>query len=164
MTLEWCEEFALAIQVIASLLMNLVRALHLRVASDAVLAPFHVDRGKIYARQRFAQSKFVDEERIVQAIEMTRFPVPKEPAYQETATEGALVRAADLISQLASLFYHRKLNALHAEFAEIGITERLGCQNPADLAGMYTDFYKLQVEPFVQDAIRFLELTTEGKQ
>jgi hypothetical protein len=29
---------------------------------------------------------------------------------------------------------------------------------------MYTNFYKTQVEPYVQDAIRFLELTTEGKQ
>jgi hypothetical protein len=135
-----------------------------RGASDAVLAPYHVDRGKIYARQRFGQSKFVDEERIIQAIEMTRFPVPKDPAYQETGTEGALVRAADLIGQLADPFYHRKLNALHAEFTENGMIEKLGCQNPADLAVMYTDFYKVQVEPFIQDAIRFLELTTEGKQ
>jgi hypothetical protein len=135
-----------------------------RGASDAVLAPYHVDRGKIYARQRFAKSKIVNAERIAQAIEMTRFPVPKEPAYQETSTEGALVRAADLIGQLADPFYHRKLNALYAEFAEIGMTNKLGCQNPADLAVMYTDFYKFQVAPYIRDAIRFLELTTEGKQ
>ena len=37
-----------------------------RGASDAVLAPYHVDRGKIYARQRFAKSKIVNEERIAQ--------------------------------------------------------------------------------------------------
>jgi hypothetical protein len=135
-----------------------------RGASDAVLAPYHVDRGKIYARQRFARSKFVDAERITQAIEMTRFPVPKDPAYEETATEAALVRAADLIGQLADPFYHRKLNALHAEFVETGIAEKLGCRNPADLADLYTDFYKFQVEPYIQEAIRFLELTTEGKQ
>ena len=135
-----------------------------RGASDAVLAPYHIDRGKLYARQRFAQSKFVDGERIAKAIEMTRFPVPNDPAYQETGTEAALVRAADLIGQLADPFYHRKLNALHAEFTEIGAAEKLGCANPADLAGMYTNFYKTQVEPYVQDALRFLELTTEGKQ
>ena len=135
-----------------------------RGASDAVLAPFHIDRGKIYARQRFASSKFVDEERIAAAIEMTRFPVPKDPAYQETDTEGALVRAADLIGQLADPFYHRKLNALYAEFAENGTNERLGCKTPADLAVLYTDFFKLQVEPFIDSAVRYLELTTEGKQ
>lgn len=38
-----------------------------RGASDAVLAPYHVDRRKLYARQRFAQSKFVDGERIAAA-------------------------------------------------------------------------------------------------
>jgi hypothetical protein len=135
-----------------------------RGASDAVLAPYHVDRGKIYARQRFGSSKFVDEERIVVAIEMTRFPVPAEPAYQQTNTEGALVRAADLIGQLADPFYHRKLNALYAEMAESGMAEKLGCKNPADLASMYTNFFKVRVEPFIQDAIRYLELTTEGKQ
>lgn len=135
-----------------------------RGASDAVLAPYHVDRGKMYARQRFSSSKFVDEERIARCIEMTRFPVPKDPAYQETNTEAALVRAADLIGQLADPFYHRKLNALFAEFSENGANEQLGCKCPADLAMLYTDFFKTQVEPYVQDAMRYLELTTEGKQ
>jgi hypothetical protein len=41
-----------------------------RGASDAVLAPYHIDRGKLYACQRFAQSKFVDGERIATAVEM----------------------------------------------------------------------------------------------
>jgi hypothetical protein len=44
---------------------------------------------KIYARQRFASSKFINEERMVEAIEMTRFPVPNDPAYQVTNTEPA---------------------------------------------------------------------------
>ena len=44
------------------------------------------------------------------------------------------------------------------------MTDKLGCQNPADLAVMYTDFYNVQVAPYTPDAIRFLELTTEGKQ
>ena len=135
-----------------------------RGASDAVLAPFHVDRGKIYARQRFESSKFVYAERIIAAIEMTRFPVPKDALYQETNSEGALVRAADLIGQLGDPFYHRKLNALYAEFTENGMAEKLGCKCPSDLAVLYTDFYRSQVEPFIQDAIRYLELTTEGKQ
>ncbi len=135
-----------------------------RGASDAVLAPYHVDRGKIYARQRFGPSRMIDEERIASAIEMTRFPVPQETEYQKTNTEGALVRAADLIGQLADPFYHRKLIALHAEFRENGMSEKLGCKTPADLSAMYTEFFKSQVEPYIQDAIRYLELTTEGKQ
>ncbi|UCI08092.1 metal-dependent phosphohydrolase [Mesorhizobium sp. B1-1-8] len=135
-----------------------------RGASDAVLAPYHIDRAKMYARQRFASSKFIDEERIVEAIEMTRFPVPNDPAYRVTNTEPALVRAADLIGQLADPFYHRKLTALFAEFSEIGTAEKLGCRTAADLGAIFTDFFTLQVEPYIGDAIRYLELTTEGKQ
>lgn len=135
-----------------------------RGASDAVLAPYHIERGKIYALQRFGPSQFVDAKRVSEAIEMTRFPVPKDPAYQVTNTEGALVRAADLIGQLADPFYHRKLTALYAEFAETGMVDQLECRNPADLAAMYSEFFKAQVEPYIQDAIVYLELTTEGKQ
>jgi hypothetical protein len=135
-----------------------------RGASDAVLAPYHIERAKIYARQRFGSSKFVDEERIVAAIEMTRFPVPSDPAYQATDTEPALVRAADLIGQLADPFYHRKLPALFAEFSETGMVEKLGCKTAADLGAIFSDFFTLKVEPYIGDAIRYLELTTEGKQ
>ncbi|MFC3321425.1 hypothetical protein [Mesorhizobium cantuariense] len=55
-----------------------------RGASDAVLAPYHIERAKMYARQRFASSKFINEERIVEAIEMTRFPVPNDPTRSPT--------------------------------------------------------------------------------
>ncbi|MGA9434463.1 MAG: hypothetical protein WBV62_09530, partial [Roseobacter sp.] len=85
-----------------------------RGASDAFLAPYHVDRGKIYARQRFAASSLIDEERIAAAIEYTRFPVPDEPAYSDTTSEAALVRAADLIGQIADPFYHRKIGGLYS--------------------------------------------------
>jgi len=95
---------------------------------------------------------------------MTRFPVPNDPAYQVTNTEPALVRAADLIGQLADPFYHRKLTALFAEFSETGMAEKLGCKTAADLGAIFSDFFTLQVEPYIGDAIRYLELTTEGKQ
>ena len=85
-----------------------------RGASDAFLAPYHIDRGKIYARQRFAKSSLIDEERIAHAIEYTRFPVPDDPAYAETTSEAALVRAADLIGQIADPFYHRKIGGLYS--------------------------------------------------
>src|SRR5919112_6189553 len=46
-----------------------------RGASDAFLAPYHVERGKIMVRERFASVPLIDEERIALAIELTRFPV-----------------------------------------------------------------------------------------
>ncbi len=135
-----------------------------RGASDAFLAPYHIERGKIYARERFEGSEYVDEERIVRSIELTRFPVPDGDDYQETESEAALVRAADLIGQMADPFYHRKINALYYEFVETGLAETLGYHSPADLFENYPEFFWESVQPYIQPAIRYLELTTEGKQ
>ena len=140
------------------------RVLVPRGASDAFLAPYHVERGKLAVRARFASHGTVDAERIVRAIERTRFPVPEGRDHAATDDEAGLVRAADLIGQLADPFYHRKLTALFAEFSETGMAEKLGCKTAADLGAIFSDFFTLQVEPYIGDAIRYLELTTEGKQ
>jgi hypothetical protein len=84
-----------------------------RGASDAFLAPRHVERGKIVVRERFAPVPFVDEERVATAIELTRFPVPDDDDHAATDTEAGLVRAADLIGQLGDPLYLCKLNALY---------------------------------------------------
>jgi hypothetical protein len=135
-----------------------------RGASDASLGPYHVDRSKIAVRERFGSHPIIDAERIARAIELTRFPVPDDDDHRETDTEAGLVRAADLIGQLADPFYPRKLNALFHEFEEIGCNARLGYKSPADIADAYPRFFWTKVEPFVSDAITYLALTVEGRQ
>jgi hypothetical protein len=135
-----------------------------RGASDAYLAPYHVSRSQIVVRKRFALNSLIDAERVARAIELTRFPVPADDDHAETDTEAGLVRAADLIGQLGDPFYPRKLNALFHEFAEIGINEKLGYASPADVADRYPRFFWDKVEPYIGDAIRYLELTMEGRQ
>lgn len=135
-----------------------------RGASDAILAPYHVARGMIYVRDRFADAKFIDEERIARAIEFTQFPVPDDPRFRETDSEPALVRAADLIGQLADPFYHRKITGLYHEFVETGVAQKLGYQSPMDLLEQYPEFFWSRVEPHLGSALRYLELTIEGKQ
>lgn len=135
-----------------------------RGASDASLGPHHIDRSKIAVRERFASHPTIDAERIARAIEVTRFPVPDDSDHQETSTEAGLVRAADLIGQLADPFYPRKLNALFYEFEEIGCAVQLGYKSPADIADVYPRFFWSKVEPFVGDAIAYLGLTIEGRQ
>jgi hypothetical protein len=135
-----------------------------RGASDAVLAPYHVDRGMMYARERFAASELIDEERIARAIEFTRFPVPPNPRFAATDSEPALVRAADLIGQMADPFYHRKINRLYHEFVEIGLARQLGYETPMDLVEQYPEFFWSQVQPYIGTALRYLEQTIEGKQ
>lgn len=135
-----------------------------RGASDAFLTPYHVDRGKIFVRERLGPVPFIDEERVVKAIELTRFPVPESSDHAETDTEAGLVRAADLIGQLADPNYPQKLTALYYEFLETGICERLGYGSAADLADAYPAFYWESVRPYIGDALGYLELTQEGKQ
>jgi hypothetical protein len=95
---------------------------------------------------------------------LTRFPVPKDEDHAETDTEAGLVRAADLIGQLGDPLYPRKLNALFHEFAEIGINQKLGYASPADVSERYPSFFWSKVEPYIGDAIRYLEYTMEGRQ
>jgi hypothetical protein len=135
-----------------------------RGASDAFLAPYHIDRGKIYARNRFAGSRLIDEERIADAIEYTRFPVPDDLAYADTTSEAALVRAADLIGQIADPFYHRKIGGLYYEFVETGFAEKLGYKTPMDLMEQFPQFFWKQVQPLIGPALMHLEQTMEGKQ
>ena len=135
-----------------------------RGASDAFLTPYHIERGKIFARHRCAHIRLLDAERIARAIELTRFPVPKDNDHAETDTEPGLVRAADLIGQLADPFYPRKLNALYHEFAETGVAEQLGYKTPADVAEHYPRFFWEKVEPYIGDALQHLSRTVDGKQ
>jgi len=133
-------------------------------ASDAVLAPYHVDRAILYVRERFGPSEFVDEERIARAIEFTRFPVPEDPKFLDTESEPALLRAADLIGQMADPFYNRKITGLYHEFVETGMARELGYTSPNDLIEQYPSFFWSQVRPYIGPALRHLEATIEGKQ
>jgi hypothetical protein len=135
-----------------------------RGASDASLAPYHIDRSKIAVRERFGAHPLIDAERLARAIELTRFPVPQDDDHRETQTEAGLVRAADLIGQLADPFYPRKLNALFYEFQEIGLNSQLGYNSPADIAVSYPRFFWTKVQPYVPEAMSCLALTVEGRQ
>lgn len=135
-----------------------------RGASDAFLTPYHVDRSKIAVRERFKNVAEIDGERIARAIEHTRFPIPDDVAHAEIDTEPGLLRAADLIGQLADPYYPAKLNALYYEFAEIGYNKTLGYNSPADLCECYPTFFWEKVEPYVGPALRYLDNTLEGKQ
>lgn len=135
-----------------------------RGATDAYLAPYHVDRAKIYARHRFAGCDLIDPERIAQAIEYTRFPVPDDPAYACFESEPALVRAADLIGQIADPYYLRKISGLYHEFLETGFASKLGFSSPMDLVEQFPSFFHQQVEPLIGPALEHLGQTPDGKE
>ena len=139
-------------------------------STDASLAPYHVDRSKLFVSDRFGRSALIeatiglDSELICSYIEVTRFPSPDEEFYKDTKGYGGLVRAADFIGQLGDPNQQRKAPALYHEFEEIGANEKLGYSSPGDLRNTYAKFYWEQVSPYLQDALKYLQMTQEGKQ
>jgi hypothetical protein len=135
-----------------------------RGSSDAALLPYHVDRSKMFVMERIEGIAQLDKHRIARAVEGTRFPVTIPSEDEECDEEAALLRAADLIGQLGDPHYIRKANALYHEFEEAGLNRQLGYSSPADLINLYPQFYWNSVSPHVQTAIRYLNVTSSGRQ
>ncbi|HEX9324662.1 MAG TPA: metal-dependent phosphohydrolase, partial [Xanthobacteraceae bacterium] len=105
----------------------------------------------------------LDAERIARAINITRFP-PDPAEQQDSEEEGWLVRAADLVGQLGDPHYLRKSNALFYEFEECGLNRQLGYTSPADIVEKYPQFFYNSIAPRIQTAIRYLNVTSSGRQ
>jgi hypothetical protein len=134
-----------------------------RGASDAALAPYHVERSKIFVFERFDKNPLLDPARIAAAIEMTRFPIPEDRT-EVSGLEPRLVQAADLIGQLGDPLYSRKANALYWEFEEIGTNRQLGYSSPADIVEKYPAFFWDSVSMHLDDGIKYLNMTASGRQ
>lgn len=131
-----------------------------RGSSDAGLMNHHVDRSKLYVMRRLTGTP-LDSQRIADAIEGTRFPPRVD---QLCGEEASIVRAADFIGQLGDPNYIRKSNALYHEFEEVGINRQLGYNSPADIVNRYPQFYWNSVAPHIQTEIRYLNMTSSGRQ
>ena len=132
-----------------------------RGSSDAGLMQYHVDRSKLYVMKRVEGHPLLNRQRIADAIEGTRFP-PRDG--QEFGEEASIVRAADFIGQLGDPNYIRKANALYHEFEEVGMNRQLGYDSPADIVHRYPQFYFNCVAPHIQTEIRYLNMTSSGRQ
>jgi hypothetical protein len=132
--------------------------------TDAALTPYHVDRTKQFVRARFADNGNLDTERIAELIERTRFPVPDDDDHRSTGDYPGLLRAADLIGQLATPYYLQRLSALFYEFEETGVNRKLGCANPGELRRDYPSFFWRHAFPVLGDALRYLKATAEGRK
>lgn len=138
-----------------------------RGSSDAALAPYHVERSKLFVLDRIAAIEELDGARIARAIGYTQFPYETSSDEKEDDKDdeaGALLRAADLIGQLGDPHYLRKANALYHEFEEIGLNKQLGYESPADIVDKYPQFYWNRISPHIQTAIRYLNVTSRGRQ
>ncbi|MGB7454405.1 MAG: metal-dependent phosphohydrolase, partial [Pseudolabrys sp.] len=135
-------------------------------ATDASMTPYHVARSKLFVRERFGKVALVhlDTSEIEANIEHTRFPVPGDEPHAPTDDFPGLLRAADLIGQLADINYLRKTAALFNEFRETGTSKILKYNSAADLRANYPQFFWKVVTPYIGDALRYLRVTQEGQQ
>ena len=135
-------------------------------ATDASLTPYHVARSKLFVRERFGKVALIhlDTSEIEANIEHTRFPVPEDEQHSLTDDFPGLLRAADLIGQLADINYLRKTAALFSEFRETGRSKILKYNSAADLRANYPQFFWNAVRPYITDALRYLRVTQEGQQ
>jgi hypothetical protein len=132
-------------------------------STDAFLTPYHVDRAKMYINERFKDDENIDVDLICENIERTRFPVPNQEDHQSSTDYPGLIRAADLIGQLADPAYLRKISSLFAEFKETGQAAKMGYTTAADLREGYPRFFWEVVTPFISQGVRFLRRTQEGQ-
>ena len=133
-------------------------------ATDASLTPYHIERGKLFVRERFAKNRTIDVDIVCANIEYTRFPVPADNERRAESEYPALLRASDLIGQLADLNYMRKGPTLFMEFAETGMNDTLGYKTAAELRAAYPKFFWSMVSPYIGEALSNLRMTQEGKQ
>ena len=135
-------------------------------ATDAALEPYHVDRSKLFVRERFGTQLIqdIDGECIASYIEMTRFPEPDTPVQYDDSSYHSLIRAADVIGQLGDPGYLRKIPALYYEFEAVGKNRELGYNSPGDMYVNYAKFFWEDVQPRIQVALRYLRATQTGKQ
>jgi len=133
-------------------------------ATDATMTPYHVTRGAMYVRERFANEAAIDTTMVSQCIEMTRFPVPLASQYRVTDSLPALVRCADLIGQMADPQYPQKLSRLFVEFIETGEARRRGFSNAENLRQGFPQFFYADVLPYIGDGVAYLKKTQQGQQ
>ena len=132
--------------------------------TDASLTPYHIERGKLFVRERFSKNRIIDVDIVSANIEYTRFPVPADSERRAESEYPALLRASDLIGQLADPNYMRKGPALFTEFVETGVADKLGYKTAAELRAAYPTFFWTTVSPYISDALSNLRMTQEGKQ
>jgi hypothetical protein len=95
---------------------------------------------------------------------MRRIVKQNSPLRISKADYPGLLRAVDLIGQLADINYLRKTSALFTEFQETGESEKRGYQTPDDFRAAYPAFFWNAVRPYIGDALRYLRVTQDGKQ
>ena len=108
--------------------------------TDAALTQYHVDRSKLFVKERFESQPLINADVVSSYIEMTRFPCPDDEAYQDTKSLAGLTRAADFIGQLGDPSHFQKIPALYYEFVETGADKKHNYKSPGDVRRLFAKY------------------------
>lgn len=131
--------------------------------TGASLTPQHVDRSRQFIKERFGHLDCLDMDLVMEMIEYTRFEADAREQHPEIGSFPGLVRAADLIGQMASPLYIKKMWHLYQEFVETGALANLPFDTVYGMRKYYPDFFKNVIKPLIEDAADLLQLTMEGR-
>lgn len=136
-------------------------------STDAALSTWHVDRSKLFVRERFGSNMIgeaMDIEVVCGYIEKTRFGAADLSRDEDIFAYPALAQGADFIGQLGDPCYLRKIPALYSEFNEIGVAVRMGYDSPGAMREGYAQFFWRLVSPRIQGALHYLNISHEGRE
>ena len=128
--------------------------------SDAILTNYHVYRGEKFSQLFLRNYENMDAGKISKLISGTQFPIPE--VYDDD-DYNRLVQAADLIGQMADIYYMSKTTALFDEFEENNALEKTGVRTPLDLVSAYPKFFWGLVFPNVSLAVNYLNSHEDGR-
>jgi hypothetical protein len=131
--------------------------------TDAALTPYHIERSQVFVQERLGHLKQIDIMQIIENISTTQFPVPDNKKDIAAGSYPDLVRAADLIGQMADTQYFLKCSALFSEFQETGAAQQLGYTSPEDLRRGYPKFFWTCVQPYISKALEYMAKTQDGR-
>ena len=137
-----------------------------RGSSDAALAPYHVDRSKLFVFERLdtARRSRCEPDRQgdrVYAISLCRFIVKRRTDRRRRA--AAARRRPHRAARRPQLPEESRMPC-STNFEEVGMNKALGYETPADVVYKYPQFYWNNVAPQIHTAIRYLNVTSSGRQ
>ena len=125
----------------------------------SALMPYRVDRSKLFVMDRVAKIKSLDAVRIANAIECTRHGADDSDGEERHAgTRREFHRPA-----------RRSALSAQSQCALLRIrgsrrNKQFGYVSPADLTDLYPKFYWSSVSAHIQNAMRYLNVTSNGRQ
>lgn len=129
-------------------------------ATDAALWQYAGTRSALFVRHYLSASKVLDAEALAADVQVSN--VLTDLNVTRAGKRAGIVRAASVISMLASPDFEKDLSPLYLSAKEAGIADTLGFKSAADVQQRFSDFFWEHLYPNVLEGIPLLKQTGYG--